>query len=163
MNRQMVLIACIGWTLVIGCGPSSGSKPNPSGSNVKSKAAVEVCLVSEVRTPNARPGTEPGSGLPIWLESPPLVAAEDVASFSAVSSPNQDGGAKQGLKVNLSSEASSKLAGAALNVSGKMVAFVVNGKVISIQTLSEPLGPSFVISGSEEFEKQIVAITQPQP
>ncbi len=30
MNRQMVLVACISWTLVIGCGPSNGSKSNPS-------------------------------------------------------------------------------------------------------------------------------------
>jgi preprotein translocase subunit SecD len=142
---------CLMVLLFVGCG-AFGSGPKP----LSKTAALDVYLVSPTKTPTAKVVVQPGNQSPVYLVTPPFISAVDVESVQRSRDSNQS----PSLSVKLTPAGTTKMANATANAVGTQVAFLVNGSLVFMPTVREPIAGQFVITGTNDTEGLFEQLTK---
>ena len=131
---------CVALLLVAGC-DTIKNIPQP----LSKTATLDLYVVSSTKTPSSKQVTDPDTNAVIFLATPAIITAADVATIQrSDDSPNS-----MSLSVNLTPAGATKLASATANPTGMQLAIVVNGVVIATPTVRSPISTGFCISGGE--------------
>jgi preprotein translocase subunit SecD len=134
------------------------------------RATLEVFTIAAAQSPNTTPAVDPGTGDPLFLQTPPIVTTSDIATVarSAIEietvSGARSGRTQPVLNVELTPAGSAKMAAATATPTGKPIAVVINGQVVSTPKLHSPIQGSFQISGDSNdarFTFALDALTRP--
>lgn len=139
---------------VAGCG-AWNSSPQPLAASAK----FGLFALSPVKTADMKQATDPSSGKPIFLVTPPIVSAADMAAVEQ--STGADG--QPALTVYMTPAGAKTLAAATAKLQGQQIALVINNKVIATPKLIAPLSESFQITGQfsrEEGEQLFTSLTE---
>jgi|GEM_PF-3139783 len=132
---------------VVGCAPRNAPRPLGAG------ATLEVRLVSLTSVPHAQEAIDPRSGKTVWLTSRPVITATDIATVQRSDAPSPS----LALLFNLTPAGAKKLAAATTPPTGKSLAVIANGRVISIAPLHAPITGGFEISGGPiQHERDLI-------
>ncbi|HEY4263617.1 MAG TPA: hypothetical protein VGM98_25865 [Schlesneria sp.] len=131
--------ACLTLLLLVGC-DAFGNGPKP----LSKTAALDVYLVSPTQTPTAKVVVQAGTQNSVYLVTPPFISSVDVESVQRSKDSNQS----PSLSVKLTPAGTTKMANATANAVGTPVAFLVNGSLVFMPTVREPLAGQFVITGA---------------
>lgn len=159
VSFSILLIA----SLCFGCAPQNSPKPIASG------AKFEIFTVTIAEDPAAVKATDPSSGDPLFLKSPPFITTTDVATvkrsgvepegFLAFGRESHE---EPGMSVELTPTGAAKMGTATTALMGNQIAVVVNGKVISAPEVRSPIRNTFVVTGGrDDFESEFEALTKP--
>ncbi len=143
--------ACLTVLLLVGC-DAFGNGPKP----LSKTAALDVYVVSPTKTPTAKVVVQPGTESPVYLVTPPFISAVDVASVQRSRDSNQS----PSLSVKLTPAGTTKMANATANAVGSQVAFLVNGSLVFMPTVREPLAGQFIITGAKDTEGLFEQLTK---
>jgi preprotein translocase subunit SecD len=108
-------------------------------------ATLDLYVVSPEETPNSKQATDPVTNATIFLTTPAIITAADVATIQLSEDPPN----LPSLCVNLTPTGTTKLATATINPTDMKIAFVVNGTVIAVPQVMVPMSTGFRISGGE--------------
>lgn len=136
--------------LLVGC-DAFGNGPKP----LSKTAALDVYLVSPTKTATTKVVTQPSAPDPVYLVTPPFITAVDVESVQRSRDANQS----PSLSVKLTPAGATKMANATANAMGTPVAFLVNGSLVFMPTVMEPLGGQFQITGAGDMERLFEQLT----
>lgn len=161
--RKLLLLFALTAALT-GCSPKSTPVKLPPG------ATLEVYTIAAAKAPNTIPATDPGTGGPLFLQTPPIITTTDIATVARcvieieTASGTRSGRTQPALNVELTPAGSAKMATATATPTGKPIAVVINGQVVSTPKLVSSIQGSFQISGDSNdvrFTSAIGAITKP--
>ena len=160
MLKLLQLIALT--AALTGC--SSKSAP----AKIAPGATLEVYIIAAVKAANTTEAVDPGTGGPLFLQTPPIITAADIATVfrseieikTVGSTPSQSN--QITLDVKLTPAGAAKMAAATATPMGQPIAIVINGQVVSAPKLFSPIQESFQISGIDKrFTPSIEALTGP--
>ena len=146
------------------------SSPAPAPAKLPLGATLEVFTIAATNGPNTTQAVDPTTGEPLFLQSPPIVTTTDVDTVAnGVSYVTKADGSRTEmnipcLDIKLTAQGAAKMSAATAAPTGKPIAFVVNGKVISTPKLFSPIHGSFKISGDsndQNFKSAVNALTKP--
>ena len=141
------------------CGmlPTECAVPLPPG------ATLEVYTIAATQAPNTIPATDPGTGGPLILQTPPILTSFDVATVARCEAEIETvNGSRSdtGLSVTLTPAGSAKMAKATATAAGTQIAVVIYGNVVCAPTIRSPIRGSFQISGGDQrFTTAVDALT----
>ncbi|MDB5344085.1 MAG: hypothetical protein JWP89_2462 [Schlesneria sp.] len=150
-NMRLSDYACLTVLLLVGC-DAFGNGPRP----LSKTAALDVYIVSPTKTPTAKVVVQPGTKGPVYLVTPPFISAVDVESVQRSKDSNQS----PSLSVRLTPAGATKMANATANAVGTQVAFLVNGSLVFMPTVRDPIAGQFVITGTNDFERLFEQLTK---
>jgi preprotein translocase subunit SecD len=158
------LLLLFGLTLVLtGCESSDAPVKVPPG------ATFEVFTIKAANGPNTTQAVDPKTGDQLFLQSPPILTTTDIDTVAndVMDIENADGTLSRlhqlALKVELTPEDAAKMATATATPTGKAIAVVINGKVISTPRMNSQVHGLFQISGASDnqhFTSAIKALTK---
>ena len=141
---QTLRYACAALMLIAGCDAMKAS-PRP----LAKTAMLELYVVSPTKTASSKAALGPGAKATIFLETPAVVSAPDVATVQ-LSKAEPD---SPSLIVNLTPGwGREKSAAATAQPTGMRVAVVVNGSVLAVPKVVSQMSTGFRVTG-EEFSK----------
>ena len=135
LRHAIVAIACLA-----GC-DSIKNSPRP----LSKIATLDVYVVSASPVPGSTSAIDPVNNSPIFLVTPAIVSAADVATIQR----SEDSPSMPSLTVNLTATGAKKLAAATSNQTGIQMAFVINGTVVAAPKLRSPIANSFRVTGGD--------------
>lgn len=138
---------------------SSGCEPRNPHRPLATAATLEVHLISATNAPTSREEVDPISGSAIYLTSPPVITAGDVATVHR----SYDSQQELSLVVNLTAAGSKRLADATTPATGQKVGFIADGKLIAVAEVREPLQDgSFQLTGGprQKWEQLFEKLTK---
>lgn len=147
----MRIYACVMVLLLVGC-DSIRNWPRP----LSKTAALDVYIVSPTKTPTAKVVVQPGTQDSIYLVTPPFISAVDVESVQL----SRDGNQAPSLSVKLTPAGTAKMANETAKAVGSQVAFLVNGSLVFMPIVREPLAGQFQITGKNDFEGLFEQLTK---
>jgi preprotein translocase subunit SecD len=150
-NMRLTDYACLMVLLLVGC-DSVRNGPQP----LSKAAALDVYIVSPTKTPTAKVVAQAGNKSPVYLVTPPFISAVDVESVQRSKDTNQ----APSLSVKLTPAGATKMANATANAVGTQVAFLVNGTLVFMPIVREPLTGQFVITGTTDTERLFEQLTK---
>jgi preprotein translocase subunit SecD len=131
-------------------------------------ATLEVFMMTDMGDPTAVVATDPGTGRPLFLKTPPVVSTNDVATVGLSEEDIQmvdgkpSGHRDVGITVTLTPAGSAKMATETANASGDRVAFLVNGKIYATPRVHTQIQKSFRISGApDDISAAFEGLTKP--
>jgi preprotein translocase subunit SecD len=116
-------------------------------------ATLDLYVVSASPTPRSKKAVDPATNTPIFLTTPAIITAADVATIQR----SEDSPELLSITINLTPTGATKMAAATATPAGMRVAFVVNGTLISAPKLMSPLSNSFRVTGITKDRDQIFA------
>ena len=144
--------------MAIVCMSGCGEFPNAPRPLAKT-ATLDLYVASGSPTPNSINAIDLGNNSPIFLVTPAIISAADIASIQrSENSPDMPS-----LTVTLTPPGAKKLAAATAIPAGRQLAIVFNGTVVAVPKLLSPLSNVFVVTGGEiakNREKFIEALTK---
>ena len=144
-------------TALAGCSPKNAAMKLPPGTT------MEVYFVVAASGPNTIPATDPDTGGPLLLQTPPIVTTSEIATVARAATEHDSPSGKQSapsLTVNLTPAGTAKLATATASPAGQKMAVVINRNVVFVAALQSPLqGGSFNISGGKAVAYVVDALT----
>lgn len=160
MLRLLLLFALT--AALTGCSPQSAPAKLAPG------ATLDVYIIVGNKAPNTTEAVDPGTGGPLFLQTPPIITAADVATvLRSEIEINTVGGTptkrtQTALDVNLTPAGAAKMVAATATPMGQPIAVVINGQVVGTPKLFSPIKESFQISGIHvRFTPAIEALTRP--
>lgn len=148
-SKRTSLLILVASTALLGCTPKPKSVPMP----ITPSAKFEIHTTTTANDPTAIEATDPTSGGPLFLKTPPIVTTSDIATVTQTETEGQtiegkpSGYQRLGIFVKLTQSGSAKMVSATSNANGNQVAVVVNGKVIFTPKMFSQIKDSFEISG----------------
>lgn len=106
-------------------------------------ATLDLYVVSAASGPSTRPATDPATGASVFLSTPAILSAADVATVRRP----EDSRGQPSLEVTLTPAGAKKLAAATANPAGMQIAVVANGTVVAVPRVSSPLSTTFLVTG----------------
>jgi hypothetical protein len=120
-------------------------------------AKFDLYLVSPTKLPGCQVATDPSGGGPLYLITPPVISATDVATVQR----SEDTSDAASLSFKLTPVGAGKLSRA--TASPGNIAVAVDGKVLMTASVLSPLSESFEVTGgafAEDQEKWFRALTE---
>ncbi|TWU17160.1 preprotein translocase subunit SecD [Novipirellula galeiformis] len=158
---QIRLAYLMGLLFVLGCFQSQPSPP----AFVPPHATIEIFATSPKAGPNTKPATDPLSRATIHLVTPPVVTNADISGVAKTEMTVETVGGVApsttvpALDVRLNATGSPKLLAATTNPASPSIAVVVNGTVICVPKIRQPISDSFRITGDDTFINAIPSVT----
>ncbi|WP_339730763.1 hypothetical protein [uncultured Gimesia sp.] len=152
---RILQCACLALLLLTGCAKIK-NVPRP----LAKKATLELYIVSPIKTPTTKQATIPDTNATIYLTTPAIITAADVATVQR-SEDTPD--IPPALIVNLTPAGETKLALATANPAGMQIAMLINGTVVSVPKVITPLSSTFHITisaTSEKYEQLFDSLTK---
>ena len=145
-----ILVSALGWSwLVLAAGCTFRSSPQPLAKGMN----VDLHAVSATKVPGTLQVTVPGSGESLFLITPAIISAADIATVQRT----MDSGNMPSLAVHLTPAGATKMMAVPV---GTPIAILVNGSVISAPKVNSPLSADFVITGPQDFERFFQTLTK---
>ena len=147
----------------------AGCDSTPAPAKLPLGATFEVFTIAATNGPNTTQAVDPTTGEPLFLQSPPIVTTIDVDTVAnGVSYATKADGSRiemniPCLDIKLTAQGAAKMSAATAVPTGKPIAFVVNGKVISTPNLNSQIRGSLQISGDpndQNFKSAANALTK---
>jgi len=147
MKRSQLIAVGLSLMLAAGCNWITSNAPRP----LAKAARLEVYLVSPTAVPNSQPAAYPDAGTTVYLVIPAITTSDDVVSVQK--SDAQQPGVQTGLIVDFSPKGAQRLAAATTPPSGKSLAVVVDGEVVSVAKLVSTLSSGIHLSGGASSKR----------
>ena len=147
----------------------SGCSPKSTPAKLAPGATLKVYTIASAKAPNTTEAVDPGTGGPLFLQTPPIITIADIANVarSEIESKTVSGTPSEStltaLDVKLTPAGSTKMAAATATLpKGESIAVVINGQVVCTPKLFSPIKESFQISGHDvRFTSAVEALTRP--
>ena len=141
------LLSLLSLTMVL-----TGCDSTPPPAKLPAGATVEVFTIAAAIGPNTTEAVDPRTGAPLFLQSPPIVTTTDIDTVAipvtnSVAVGSWSERVIPALDIKLTAQGAAKMSATTATPTGKPIAFVINGKVISTPDLNSPIRGSFQISG----------------
>ena len=115
----------------------TGCDSTPAPAKLPPGATLEVFTITATNGPNTTQAVDPTTGEPLFLQSPPIVTTIDVETVAngVIPVTKVDGSRSEAshpaLDIKLTAQGAAKMSAATATPTGKPIAVVINGKVIS--------------------------------